>query len=124
MKKLKTTEVSSTRTSLLASQAGRCDLCKLECKEPEAVLDHDHSTGIIRSTLHRSCNALLGKIENNFRRYGIRNLAAFLHGVPGYLQRHETDRTGLLHPTHKTDEEKRVARNTKARKTRASRKVQ
>lgn len=123
LRKLKTTEVADTRHDLLQAQAGRCELCRLPCGADEAVLDHDHTTGAVRATLHRSCNALLGKVENNYRRYGVKNLAAWAQGVPAYLQRHATNRTGLLHPTHKTEDEKRLARNAKARKTRAARKA-
>lgn len=122
MKKLKTTEVATTRTALLVSQAGRCNLCQLPCSPSQAVLDHDHLTGIVRAVLHRGCNALLGKVENNHKRYGVPQLSAFLHGCASYLQRHETDRTGLLHPTHLTEDEKRLKRNKKARKARAAKK--
>lgn len=118
MRKLKTTEVATTRSSLLVAQGNLCAICKLKCKNP--VLDHDHSTGLIRAALCAGCNSLLGKLENNHRRYGVQSLPAFCHGVPSYLQRHETDQTGLLHPTHKTADEKRVALNTKARKKRAA----
>jgi hypothetical protein len=82
------------------------------------VLDHDHATGAIRATLHRSCNALLGKIENNYKRYGVASLAAFCNGASAYLQAHVTNRTGLFHPSHKTDDEKRIKRNASARKRR------
>lgn len=120
MRRLKTTEVAPTRETLLQQQQHRCALCKLPLTQFHAVLDHDHSTGLIRGVLHRSCNALLGKVENNFKRYGVPSLPAFLHGAAPYLQKHESDQTGLLHPTHKTDDEKRIARNTKARKKRAA----
>lgn len=122
-RKLKASEIKAEREGLLYQQGGLCALCKGVCAEPDAVLDHDHSTGAIRAALHRSCNALLGKVENNYRRYGVRDLAAWAQGVPAYLQRHMVNRTGLLHPTHKTDEEKRLARNAKARKARATRKA-
>ena len=122
MNRLKTTQVGPTREALRARQDYRCALCKGLLPEGEAVLDHDHATGAIRGTLHRGCNALLGKVENNYRRYGVRNLAAFMAGLASYLQRHETNQTGLLHPSHKTDEEKRLARNTAARKRRANNK--
>jgi hypothetical protein len=91
----------------------------------DAVLDHDHSTGAIRGTLHRACNSLLGTLENNSKRYGVRpeNIAAFLHGAAAYLQRHKTNVTGLLHPTHKTEDEKRIKRNLKAVKVRAAKKA-
>lgn len=122
LRRLKTAEVKAERELLLALQGGHCALCKGACSEDDAVLDHDHTTGAIRAALHRSCNALLGKVENNYRRYGVRDLAAWAQGVAAYLQRHLVNRTGLLHPTHKTDEEKRLARNAKARKARAARK--
>lgn len=73
--------------------------------------------------LHNGCNALLGKVENNAPRFGVRNLAAFGAGLANYLHRHLTNVTGLLHPTHKTEDEKRLARNAKARVARASKKV-
>jgi hypothetical protein len=47
------------------------------------------------------------------------NLPAFLHGAAQYLQKHKTNVTGLIHPTHKTPEEQRIARNLKAVKKRA-----
>jgi hypothetical protein len=84
------------------------------------VLDHDHSTGAVRATLHAGCNSLLGKVENNYKRYGVTNLAAFLSGVASYLQRHTINQTGWLHNTHKTDDEKRIKRNAAARSKRAS----
>lgn len=117
--RLKTTEVAKCRTDLLAQQGARCALCKLPCPPEQAVLDHDHSTGAIRATLHRSCNALLGKVENNYKRYGVPNLAAFCNGLAAYLQQHITNRTGLLHPTHWTEDEKRIKRNKAARARRA-----
>jgi hypothetical protein len=119
MKQLKTKEVAECRTNMLQTQHSRCALCQLPCSAEQAVLDHDHSTGAIRAVLHRSCNALLGRLENNYRRFGIQNLAAFCNGAAPYLQKHVTNVTGLLHPTHKTEEQKRDARNAKARKRRA-----
>ena len=122
MQRLKTTEVGRVRADMLDKQGSRCGLCQLPCQPGEAVLDHDHLTGAIRAALHRGCNSLLGKLENNFRRYGVKNLAAFLHGAVPYLQKHEENRTGLLHPSHKSEDEKRLARNAKARKARALKK--
>lgn len=104
----------------VVSQGETCALCKLPLPAAKAVLDHDHSTGAVRAALHNGCNALLGKLENNHKRYGVTNLAAFSNGVASYLGRHAVNITGYLHPTHKSEEEKRVARNTKARKKRAS----
>lgn len=121
--KLKASEVAEWRKTILSMQQNRCKLCKLPCAPAQAVLDHCHSTGYIRGVLHRSCNALLGKVENNFRRYGVQNLAAWAAGMPGYLALHDTPQHPLLHPTFKTADEKRLARNAKARKARATRKA-
>lgn len=109
----------------MLAQGNRCALCKGQfgIKAPnDPVLDHDHSTGAIRGVLHRGCNSLLGKVENNAPRYGVRNIPAFAQGVGPYLLMHMTNITGMIHPTHKTPDEKRLARNAKARKTRASKK--
>lgn len=122
LRRLKTTEVASTRSELLSKQGGRCAVCMLPCSEAQAVLDHDHSSGAIRASLHRGCNALLGKIENNYKRYGVPSVHAFTNGVASYMTRHSINNTGLLHPTYKDDEEKRLAANAKARKRRAAKK--
>jgi hypothetical protein len=121
--RLTASQVKVAREGLLLAQNGRCALC-LRIIRKDPVLDHDHHTGAVRGVLHRGCNALLGKVENNYRRYGVEDLGAFLHGAPVYLIRHRENRTGLLHPTHKTEEEKRLARNAAARKRRATKKAQ
>lgn len=89
------------------------------------MLDHCHTTGAVRGTLHRSCNALLGKVENNHARFGVSttNLPAFLHGAASYLQKHKTNITGMIHPTHKTEDEKRLLRNKRAKIARAKKKA-
>lgn len=117
--RLKQSEVAAWRNTTLQTQGGRCAVCKLPCSESQAVADHDHATGAMRSVLHRGCNALLGKIENNHKRYGVPSVHAFSNGVAAYMTRHSINVTGLLHPTHKSPDEKRLARNAKARKTRA-----
>ena len=119
MTRIKASEVSGVREELRNKQANACALCKLPCSALDAVLDHDHSSGAIRGTLHRTCNALLGKVENNYRRYGVKNLGAFCAGLAPYLQAHTTNKTGLYHPTHRTDDEKREKRNKVARTKRA-----
>lgn len=115
--RLKTTEVAVVRERMAKANGNRCALCQLPLTKP--VLDHDHATGAVRGVLHNGCNALLGKLENNYKRYGVVNLAAFSNGVAAYLQRHVTNQTGYLHPTYRTTEEKRLLTNARARKKRA-----
>ena len=120
MRKLKTSEIASTRAQMLEAQLGRCRLCRLPLPASKAVLDHDHETGIVRAVLHSGCNSLLGKVENNYRRYGVSNLGAFCTGLTQYLAEHSTPKAdAVLHPTHRTDEEMRLLRNKRARATRA-----
>lgn len=125
MKRLTAAQVKLLRVKLAAEQGGRCSICQgqLGTKAPlDPVLDHCHQTGAVRGVLHRGCNSLLGKVENNAGRYGVRELFAFCRGLAPYLQKHMTNITGFLHPTYKTEDEKRLARNAKARKARAAKK--
>ena len=121
MTRLTAKSLAQWRKDTLAAQGGRCAICQLPCTEAAAVGDHDHDTGFMRGVTHRSCNAVLGRVENSYRRYGVPNLSAFLHGVPGYLQKPQH---GVQYPTHRSEEEKRLARNAKARKARAAAKEQ
>ena len=120
MQRLTVKQLSGWREARLATNGGRCALCKLAIKKPCA--DHDHSTGQLRDVICSGCNSVLGKIENSYKRYGVQNLAAFLNGVAAYLQLHAVGRHGLIYPSHRTEEEKRERRNTKARAARAARK--
>lgn len=125
MKRLTATQVKLLRVKLAAEQGNRCALCggQFGVKAPtDPVLDHDHKTGAVRGVLHRGCNSLLGKVENNAPRYGVRDVFAFCAGIPNYLRQHLTNITGYLHPTHKTEDEKRLLRNLRARKSRAKKK--
>lgn len=124
IRRLKTTEIATTRAALSVQQGHRCKLCKLPLGEgaDRPVLDHDHATGFIRGVLHSSCNALLGKIENNYKRTGVK-LGPFLAGALPYMQAHSTPQHYLLHPSHKTPDEKRLRANTRARKARATKKA-
>lgn len=120
MTRLKTTELPAWRARRIAANGGRCPLCQAAIKNPCA--DHDHSTGQMRDTICRSCNSGLGQIERAQTRFGIPNLAAFLHGAAKYLQVHAVPQHNQLHPTYRTEDERRLARNAKARAARAAKK--
>ena len=85
----------------------------------EAVLDHDHATGHVRGVLHRGVNSLLGKIENNHRRYGVSlpMLRAMAPAIAAYIEKDYS--ANVFYPTHRSADEKRELRNKRARDARA-----
>lgn len=124
MIRLKTKDIPVVRAAILAKrQGGRCAICEEPVTVGTSCLDHDHYSGLVRGVLCRNCNGIEGKIKNLAVR-GKRKMLPkdYLGKIILYWILHEQDRTGLLHPIHKTDDEKRVARNTKARKARAKKK--
>lgn len=126
MSRLTQTGLKAWRAEQITKQAGRCALCGLPLgvyAPLDPVGDHDHRTGAMRGVLHRGCNSLLGCLENNAPRYGVREIGVFANGVAQYLLVHMYNtHGGLLHPTYKTADEKRLKRNAKARKSRAAKK--
>lgn len=97
--KLKRTEIREYRLEQLQRQQYICALCA-DYIEDDAVLDHDHKSGKIRKVLHRGCNALLGKIENNMKRnrVSMARLEHWAFNLVGYINNEHTD---LIHPTYK-----------------------
>ncbi|OZI20070.1 hypothetical protein CAL26_21180 [Bordetella genomosp. 9] len=105
------------RAQMLKEQGGVSPITGLEITDP--VLDHCHTTGNIRAVLNRWENAVLGRLENWASRLGKGiDPIRFLRGVADYLEFHRTYPTGILHPTHRTESEKRELRNKRARESR------
>jgi hypothetical protein len=105
--KLKYNEVAPYRAQQLDKQDNRCALCG-DVVVDDAVLDHCHKTGLLRKVLHRGCNSLLGKIENNMPRskMSMNRLEVFAGRLIEYIKTQHTD---ILHPTYKTSEERKMA---------------
>ena len=120
--RLNARQLKEWREATWLAQDKRCAITGYTISPSEAVADHDHSTGHLRGVLHRGVNALLGKCENNYRRYGLSLplLAAMSPPIGAYLTRDYS--SNPLYPTHRTEDEKREARNAKARKARAAKK--
>ena len=110
--RLKYREVPAVRDYLLEQQNHLCGLCGDFIEEGKAVLDHDHRSGIIRRVLHRGCNSMLGKIENNMARseIDIFRLMKIADKVADYIQNNTTD---WIHPTYKTPEERAMYKKKK-----------
>lgn len=96
-----------------------CAICDLPITVATGCLDHDHSTGAVRGVLCRNCNGIEGKIKNLVTRARRgHTYEQYLVRVIKYWRLHATNTTGLLHPLHLDEEEKRIKRNTKARASR------
>lgn len=126
-RKLTRSQLRPMAQRMLAEQGGVCPLCGKPVDmsiKGEAVVDHDHGTGFIRGTLHRSCNAAEGKVANAAGRWGAKSMdydaiRPWLRNLLAYLDRPPV--SNFIYPSHQTEEEKRVAKNAKERRSRATR---
>jgi hypothetical protein len=105
--------------AILKRQGYECPICRLPVgartrKSP--ALDHDHGTGYIRGVLCANCNGIEGKIHNLARRVGTHtDRRTVLERLIAYWDTHSTPQWGgILHHTHKTEDEKRLERAKKA----------
>ena len=119
LRRIKQSEIPSVREQISNVQGNLCAICQQPMQEK--CLDHDHKTGLIRSVLCRNCNGIEGKIFNLCRR-GKRNRSEkeYLIEILTYWTFHAKNPREILHPNYKTLDEKRVARNAKARRKRKS----
>lgn len=109
-------DIKPLREQYLQEQNGLCAICGEQINPEEAVLDHCHRTGYIRAVLHRGCNAYIGHLENNQARNKItaNRLAQILANYQNYVQTHKP----ILHPTHRTPEERKQRAKLRAKKRR------
>ena len=117
--KLKQKDIKPLREQYLSEQLGLCAICKESVDPGEAVLDHCHTTGLIRAVLHRGCNMYIGALENNQKRNRI--TATRLACILANFQTYVATTKPILHPTHRTPEE-RAARARKRAKARRAKK--
>lgn len=121
--KLKASEVASYKKELLEKQKYKCPLCGGSLKAVTAinrVLDHDHTTGYCRAVVCRGCNGAEGKILGVVSGYGKAGnnkyfQIQFLKNLVEYWELHKVPQTDRIYHNHKTEAEKREARNKKAR---------
>lgn len=134
--KLKKTDIKPLREHLQIIQDDKCAICKCDFsagywhrQKGKAVhkhtscLDHSHTTGAIRGVLCSGCNALEGKVINCISRWHTEvsaddatEVARILYALAHYTVHHSVDRNlGKIHPTFRSEEEKRSLRNKRAR---------
>lgn len=129
-RKLKQSEVAVVKQELLEKQGYKCPLCggSLKAVTPvNRVLDHDHDSGFCRGVICRGCNGAEGKILGLVSGYGKAGnnkyfQRQFLKNLVEYWETHKVPQTEYIYPTHKTEVEKREARNKKARSVYAKKK--
>jgi hypothetical protein len=122
MRQIASNQLESVRKQLLVRQKNLCAVCgKGFTRTDGPVVDHDHSTGVIRGVLHRSCNMAEGKLKVKAHR-GHKGVPAYdlLIGLGKYLERHKTPQVQLIHPEHMTPAMQREKRNQKARIARSA----
>jgi hypothetical protein len=81
-----------------------CPIFEIPLEAEDAVLDHDHETGAIRSVIHRDANQFEGKVMNMYKRY-VRSrvsddLPTILRNLAHYLEYHKDNPSDLKHPGH------------------------
>jgi hypothetical protein len=118
--RIKPKDIKPLREQLLIEQGGLCALCQEPIQEGQAVLDHCHKTGQLRSVLHRGCNAYIGALENNQKRNQItpKRLVKILAGFTAYAQQLKP----ILHSTYRTAEERSERAKKRARVNRQKKK--
>lgn len=115
--RIKATEVKALRQSMWLKQKGQCALCMLPLDPKDANLDHCHTSGHVRGVIHRGCNLMLGKVENNYKRFGIKDLKAVINNLIEYIHCYDDHPSGIIHFTHRTAEErKQLAKKRAARR--------
>ena len=122
--RLKAKDIPALRAAIALDQDGTCWLCEVPLGgDIKACLDHDHKTGLIRGVLCGNCNGIEGKINNlaNRARRG-KDKRDFLNEVVAYWDSFAANPRKEIHPTHKTEDEKRIRRNKKAKERRLKKK--
>lgn len=117
--RLKPQDIKPLRLELLKQQNYTCAICQEPLTEQQAVLDHCHQTGRIRSVLHRGCNCYIGHLENNQKRNQITasRLTSILANYATYVQTQKD----ILHPAYRTPEERQERARKRAKKRRQKR---
>lgn len=120
MRKLKQAEVKIVRDAMAKKQGGKCPLCSRSLAQKGAVLDHCHDKGTVRSALCRNCNGMEGKVRTAAIRAATKDgMINWLTNLARYWEHHDENPSKYIYPSHKTEDEKRLERNKKAREKRA-----
>lgn len=121
VRKLKPNETAGVLKQLVSKQGNVCGICKKPfTKWDYAVLDHCHTSGFIRGALHNSCNGAEGRVKSKAQ-MGHKGVKSddYIIGLGTYLLAHKKPQYPLIYHNHLNEDEKRLKKNAKARRTRA-----
>lgn len=108
--------LDALRLEIASIQGHVCPICRDSLEGKKLCLDHNHKTGLIRSVLCVNCNGIEGKVFNLANRAKKkRSPKQWVANLLEYWIFHETFPRKEIHPNHKTEEEKRLLRNKRAR---------
>jgi len=118
--KIKTKDIPEVKSRILKEQGYQCLLCKIDLRKVQSrnvCLDHCHKTGYVRGVLCRNCNGVLGKVENLATRAkkDLTHVMWLDHAVSFLKDTSQAPAYDIIHPSHKTETQKRELRNKKAR---------
>jgi len=127
MEKCKLSDLPKIRQELIVKQNGLCPICGKDLTRvatKNLVVDHDHSTGVIRAVLHRGCNGLEGKVLRFLTTWGKAKtkleVIGTLKRLINFWELHSTPQTDFIYYNHKTAAEKRAAYNVKKRRIKSN----
>lgn len=134
LQKIARSQLRNVMLMLYQRQGNQCAICgkpidfSITGHAANYAVDHDHQTGEIRGTLHKSCNSAEGKVANAAGRWGAKStkyedIIEFLDNLVIYLKKSRDRGTGMMYPDHKTDDQKAEAVKAKRRKQYAAKKA-
>ena len=97
--------IASARKQLAAKQKYKCPICSGTLMVGKPALDHNHTNGHVRATLCQSCNVGEGKVKAAMLFRTPKNNLAYtdqvkwLRRLADYLDYHNKNPSGLIHPT-------------------------
>jgi hypothetical protein len=124
--KIKTSKKAkdSFKLEQLKAQKGRCPLTGRSVTMATGVIDHDHVTGRIRAILTNGVNRAEGIINGAMTKWaGMKTQTERVQFLRNLADYYEAKPLNYIYPTHKTDDEKRIAKNKKAVKAYKLKKV-
>jgi len=122
LRKITKAEVKAVTEELMIAQKNICPICKkslLIAKPVDRVLDHNHTTGLVRAVLHRGCNGAEGKVRQVLESWGRAGdnellLIQTLANMGEFWRLHLSPQTEYIHHTHLTGPERMAAANKEA----------